>query len=346
MRICQLQTGMIPIKPIGEMGWGAVEKIIREYKSSFEQLGHSVDIKYLNDIRPMEYDIVHIHMANLCLEAKSRNIPYIFSLHDHHTEWYGKDSDVYKQNLAAMKGSIFSITHAEHLIEYFEETDKLFYLSHGVNTSFFTPSFKNDYVNHKLLMVANNGLAGDQSIDRKGFIHGISAAKELKLPITIVGAQANKQFFELHQDLLNYDNLRIIDNNPTENELLDIYKEHTIFLHPSFLEAGHPNLTLLESASCCLPIVGTYKGTKDIDGMYVIQEPLPSGSLMTTCLIDGIKHIIGNYDVWVYEMSKSRLKYDWINVCKSLSYMYSSVTKFDNNVSSILTKEKYLNLYK
>ena len=166
MRICQVQPGILEIKPIGQMGWGAVEKIIREYKSSFEKLGHEVDIKYLNEVNQDEYDIIHIHMANLCIEAKNKGIPYIFSLHDHHTEYNGKDSFIFKQNLEAMKGSIFSITHAEHLIKYFNDVDKLFYVSHGVNTDFFTPKFKQENTEHKLLMVANNGIAGNQGIDR------------------------------------------------------------------------------------------------------------------------------------------------------------------------------------
>jgi glycosyltransferase involved in cell wall biosynthesis len=343
MRICQVEPGILEIKPIGKMGWGAVEKIIREYKSSFEKLGHEVDIKYLNDADPNKYDIIHIHMANLCIEAKNRGIPYIFSLHDHHTEYNGKDSFIYKQNLEAMKGSVFSITHAEHLIEYFSETDKLFYVSHGVNTDFFTPKKNINIPKHKLLMVANNGLSGNQGIDRKGFRVAIESAKELKLPITIVGAEANKEFFAIHKDLLDYDKLTIIDTNPTEDELLKIFHNHTIFLHPSFLEAGHPNLTLLEAFSCCLPIVGTYRGSKDISSMYVIQEPLPKN--LTPFIVDGIKHIISNYYAWEDISNEKRLEFDWINVCKELSKMYANVIEFQNAVSSDETRKKYLQLY-
>jgi len=86
MRICQVQTGMIPIKPIGQMGWGAVEKIIREYQICLESMGHQVDIKYLNEIEPGQYDFVHVHMGNLALECDRKGIPFVFSLHDHHTE--------------------------------------------------------------------------------------------------------------------------------------------------------------------------------------------------------------------------------------------------------------------
>jgi glycosyltransferase involved in cell wall biosynthesis len=339
MRICQVQPGILEIKPIGKMGWGAVEKIIREYKSSFEKLGHEVDIKYLNEADPNKYDIIHIHMANLCIEAKNRGIPYIFSLHDHHTEYNGKDSFIFKQNLEAMKGSVFSITHAEHLIEYFNETDKLFYVSHGVNTDFFTPKESDHNHKHKLLMVANNGLAGNQGTDRKGFRYGIESAKELDLEITIVGAEANKEFFAIHKDLLDYKKLTIIDSNPTEDELLKIFQDHHIFLHPSFLEAGHPNLTLLEACSCCLPIVGTYKGSKEIVGMYVMKE------LTTNELTKGINDVINQYDILTPFMSEVRLKYDWINVCKELAKMYANVTEFQNAISSDETRNKYIQLH-
>ena len=339
MRICQVQPGILEIKPIGKMGWGAVEKIIRAYKSSFEKLGHEVDIKYLNEADPNKYDIIHIHMANLCIEAKNRGIPYIFSLHDHHTEYNGKDSFIFKQNLEAMKGSVFSITHAEHLIEYFNETDKLFYVSHGVNTNFFTPKESNHNPKHKLLMVANNGLAGNQGTDRKGFRYGIESAKELDLEITIVGAEANKEFFAIHKDLLDYEKLTIIDTNPTEDELLKIFQDHNIFLHPSFLEAGHPNLTLLEACSCCLPIVGTYKGSNEIVGMYVMKE------LTTNELTKGINDVINQYDILIPFMIQYRLQYDWINVCEQLAKIYSNVTEFQNAISSDETRNKYIKLH-
>ena len=69
MRICQVTPGLIPIPP---NGWGAVEKIIWEYKLNLESLGHTCDIKYLNEVNKDDYDIVHIHVANLALEAYER----------------------------------------------------------------------------------------------------------------------------------------------------------------------------------------------------------------------------------------------------------------------------------
>ena len=88
-------------------------------------MGHECDIQYLNDVDTTS-DIIHIHVANLAIMAQERGIPYIFSLHDHHVVRHGKDSQTYKENLEAIKGSIISFTHAENLCKYFDETDKLF----------------------------------------------------------------------------------------------------------------------------------------------------------------------------------------------------------------------------
>ena len=73
----------------------------------------------------------------------------------------------------AMKKSMFSLAPEEYVVDYFDDTDKLFYLSHGVDTSYYIPNF--GYSNHKLLMCANNGVAGDYGADRKGFRYGIES---------------------------------------------------------------------------------------------------------------------------------------------------------------------------
>ena len=336
MRIAQVISSSIPILPTGERGWGAVELIMDEYTKGLRKLGHEVDLTWLDSVEPDKYDIVHIHVANLCLEAAKRGIEYIYSSHDHHSYHFGKNSGNYREQLEAMKKSMFSLAPAEYVVDYFDDTDKLFYLSHGVDTSYYIPNF--DYSNHKLLMCANNGVAGDYGADRKGFRYGIEAAKSLNLPITIVGADANTKFFEIHKDLLEYDKLTIIDTNPTEAEKLKIFQDHTIFLHPSNLEFGHPNLTLLEAASCCIPIVGTYKGTDKIEGMYVMNE------LNTKEVIKGINFVSSKYDILVVEMSIKRESYDWLNVCKNLEKKYNAVKQFQNFDSQTI-RNKYIEIY-
>jgi len=336
MRIAQVISSNIPILPTGERGWGATELIMDEYSKGLRKLGHEVDLTWLDSVEPDKYDIVHIHVANLCLEAAKRGIEYVYSTHDHHSYHFGKNSGNYREQLEAMKKSMFSLAPAEYVVDYFDDTDKLFYLSHGVDTIYYIPNF--GYSNHKLLMCANNGVAGDYGADRKGFRYGIEAAKSLNLPITIVGADANTKFFEIHKDLLDYDKLTIIDTNPTEAEKLKIFQDHTIFLHPSNLEFGHPNLTLLEAASCCIPIVGTYKGTNEIEGMYVMNE------LNTEEVIKGINFVSSKYDVLVVEMSIKRESYDWLNVCKNLEKKYNAVKQFQNFDSQTI-RNKYIEIY-
>lgn len=343
MRIAQVISSNLPILPTGQRGWGATELIMDEYTKNFRILGNEVDLLYLNNVQPKMYDIVHIHVANLCIEAHKRGIEYVYSTHDHHSYHYGKNSSNYKEQLEAMKKSIFSLAPAEYVVDYFDDTDKLFYLSHGVDINYYTPtkafySVKNEPVVHKLLMCANNGVAGDYGADRKGFRYGIEAAKMLNLPITIVGADANTKFFEIHKDLLQYDKLTVIDTNPNEEEKLKIFQDHTIFLHPSNLEYGHPNLTLLEAASVCMPMVATYKGSKDIAGLVKINE------LSTSSVIAGIQVVMNDYERMIDYMAKERSSYSWLNVCKKLEKKYNAVQQFQNYDSSKI-REKYVNVY-
>jgi hypothetical protein len=73
-----------------------------ELSKEFQKLDSQCDIKYLNEVEP-DSDIVHIHIANLAIEAANKGIPYIFSLHDHHVIHFGKGSFRYEQNLEAIK---------------------------------------------------------------------------------------------------------------------------------------------------------------------------------------------------------------------------------------------------
>jgi glycosyltransferase involved in cell wall biosynthesis len=334
MRIVHVATGLITIPP---NGWGAVERLIWEYKQGLEKLGDVVDIKYMNELERWPDTIVHAHLANQALYCRDKGIPYVYSLHDHHTEWYGKDSWVYKQNLEAMKHSIISFTHAEYLIDYFSETDKLFYLRHGANTEFFTPEYRMGP--HKLLMIANNGLAGDSGFDRKGFRYGIEAARELDLPITIAGHPNNEKFFDIHIELTNYKKLTLKLTNPNDEEIKELYQDHSIFLHPSMLEAGHPNLTLCEAASSCIPIVGTYRGSKHFPGMWVLPN------ISTESVMHGITETINTYEHRRQEMLTVRNSYSWDNVAKTLHKYYENVSKITEGYDSEKTKQLYINLY-
>ena len=114
MKICQVHPGCgIPVPP---PNWGAVEKIVWEFTQNLRLLGHEVDIKYANEIQPGEYDVVHVHMANLCHFLHDRGIPYIYQLHDHHAFHYGKGSYVFNQNNRAILESQVSLMPGRFLV--------------------------------------------------------------------------------------------------------------------------------------------------------------------------------------------------------------------------------------
>lgn len=333
MKITQITPGLITIPP---NGWGAIEKVIWNYHLNCLDQGHESEIKYLNEVDRTS-DIVHIHVANLALEAHAMGIPYIFSLHDHHVVEYGRDSELYKTNLLAIKNSIISFCHAEFLVDYFSDTDKLFYLSHGVDTNFFDCG-EFDTTNHKLLCLANNGFAYDQSSDRKGFRYAIEAAKKLNLDITIAGPDNNRNFFGVNLDLLSYEKLKIIYGNPSEEHIKDLYKTHTIFVHPSILEAGHPNLTLLEAMSCGLPTVGTYGGSLKIGGLVKIERDVDS-------VVNGVEYVIKNWDSLHEETKKTRQEFDWSTITKRLINIYELVKIINKNYKSEDTKNLYIKTF-
>lgn len=337
MKIAQINLGAIEIPP---KSWGAIEKVIWNYKLQLEKLGHTVDVVFpwqLFDNNGLKYDIVHFHAANQAIESWNNfKTPYIFSIHDHHVVRYGKHSPNFSNNLSAIKKSVASITYAEYLVDFFDTTDKLFYLPHGVDTSIYVN--KNiHHEKHKLLCVANNGYANDPRSDRKGFKYSIEAAMELGLEITIVGPENNNNFFNANSDLLKYDKLKFI-KDPTERELVDIYNDHTIFLHPSELEAGHPNLTLLESLSCGIPVVGTYEGKTPLDGLVKCVRN-------SVDVKNKITKVINNYDHYKNLALSTSKKYDWSVIVKQLEDFYNFVISVQNNFTREDMRNHVINSY-
>jgi glycosyltransferase involved in cell wall biosynthesis len=334
MDIIQVATGLISIPP---NGWGAVERIIAMYQDRLSKLGMNVSILYPNQIEKKDNQLVHCHMANTAIEMRDRGIPYVYSLHDHHAEHYGKDSGVYHNNLAAIKGSVFSICHSKHIIDYFDGTDKLFYLRHGVDTDFFKPILPDERLDKKLLMICNNGLAGDSTIDRKGFRIAIAAAKWFKLPITIAGPQNNEEFFKGHPDLLEYEKLTLKLTNPTDAETLELYQTHSIFMAPSFLEYGHPNLSILEAMSCGLPIVGTCN--EQIPGMYRMSEVTEKEARRGLATLDT------QWFRYRTDQLDQRKDHDWMLICLQLKRMYDAAGIINKKWTNEDTTKAYIESY-
>ena len=287
-------------------GWGAIEKYIWEYKINLEKIGHIVEIRFSNSNDLFDFDIVQSHTWNQSLNLHERKIPYIYSFDDTFVIYNGKESDIYKNNLDAIKKSELSIMHSEFLIDYFDEPNMV-YLPHGANPDIFK-SLNISHYNHKLLCVGKT-----HQNDRKGLLLSIDVAKELDLPITIVGP--NEEFFEKNN--YNYNKLTIIGNK-NDDELVKLYNDHTIFLHPSKLETGHPNLTIIESIYCGIPVVGTCH--VDLLGMKKIKPNKEN-------LIKGINDVINNYSnyqIQCFEL-KNKKTYEWYSITKSLLKIFQKI---------------------
>jgi autotransporter strand-loop-strand O-heptosyltransferase len=312
-RVVQVTPGNIPIPT---KGWGAVEKIIWEYKKTLENVGYEVEILYTDDVKNEPDQIVHVHMANLAKILHDRGIDYVFSLHDHHVEFFGKESQCYKDNYEAIKNSKLTLVHSPHLVEYFDRMPNIVYLQHGANLDDYKFVDRSESVRmeNKLVMMANNGLAGDPLIDRKGFLKGISAAMSLGLGITIICPGTNRQFFEHHlagTDAESYGGLRILYDLDYEEAIYEL-GTHNIFLNPSSLEAGHPNLTVTESIAMGIPVVGTSK--VEIPGLVICEEDVES---ISRSIVD----CITRYDSLIEQIRTHRNSISWdIVVTKMLQH--------------------------
>ena len=298
--------------------WGAIEKIIWEFEVNQRKQGHESTHRLGGRIKKDEFDIVHCHVANLAVDLKNRGIPYIYQLHDHHVKYYGKDSHTFKENLEAIEGSLISLMPAKWLVDYFNHP-KCVYFAHGVNTNEFYPSPLPKLIpkNPKLLMVANNGMGGKNGHDRKGFSYGVGLAMLRNLPITIVGPKNNQNWINENLWVLNYPKLKFIWE-PSNEDLRQVYLDHDIFLHPSELEAGHPNLTLLEAAACGLPIVGWIEMETDFHGMWRAPRNIFD-------MDKGLDDILQNWGRYTKDAIQTGIDFSWENRTKELFKIYNQM---------------------
>ena len=319
MRICQVHPACgIDVPP---KDWGAIEKIVWELHLNFLAHGHESEIKFATEINPGDFDVVHCHVGNLALMLQERGVPYVFQLHDHHAFHYGKDSHVFRENMKAIEGSIATLVPARYLVGYFDHP-KVQYFAHGINNKEFYPIEKPIPQEPKLLMVANNGLAGNAGFDRKGFSYGIALAQARNLPITVAGPSNNKHFFNSHLWTLAYPKLNIIFDLPN-SKLLNLYHQHDIFIHPTMLEAGHPNLTMIEAAAAGLPIIADWEHETTFHGAWRAPRDVFE-------MAKGLDDIMNNWDLYREKCSNTAQELDWYNRVTELVKLYER--SFEGNI--------------
>jgi glycosyltransferase involved in cell wall biosynthesis len=167
-------------------------------------------------------------------------------------------------------------------------------------------------------MLANNGLGGYGSYDRKGFELGVKIAMSRNLPITIAGPKNNENWFKENSWIFGYPKLTILEE-PSNEILRQLYTSHTIFLHPSELEAGHPNLTILEAAACGLPILGWIELDTIFHGLWRAPRDLQE-------LLRGLDTIVNEYDDYRGRSLQTAQELSWLNRAKELIDLYERHT--------------------
>ena len=310
MKVVNVHPGILPIPP---KNWGAVEKVIWNYTVELTKLGIDASFKYLDEINPLEYDAIHCHVTNLANMAHDRGIEYFFSLHDHHVLFDFPNNGYLLETRNAIKNSIKTFVHTEEFFSHKNFADlkeKFIYLPHGAD--------KNIYKNIKLernglLCVASNGFIGFKLFDRKGFLIAKQVANYMNIPLTIC-CPSNTRDFLTEYGFIDDPNVTVLFDLD-ETELVKQYSSHKIFLHPSILEAGHPNLTLVEALSCEIPVVGTYKGSNPLNGMCVVNDLTP------VSYVNAINHILNNYTHYC-DLTKDNDIFKWENIAKNLLGFY------------------------
>jgi glycosyltransferase involved in cell wall biosynthesis len=309
LNIALLTPGLLPIPPVG---WGAIEKYLHNYRIHFEKMGHTVEYCLSNHYSFDHFDIVYLCVHNQGTHLTDRGVPYIFAPDDT-TPYLEQGGWLHESNIKTMENALLVIQHSDLMMDFYKDFGhKTFHIPHGVDSEKYRPTHNNVIMEHKLLCSAKN-----LPVDRKGFRFAMEAAINLDLPITIAGPNNNQWFFEIFPQYREYSKLRILDNLD-EDQLIKTLNEHTIFMNVSELEAGLPNLAMIEALSCGVPVVGTYPNKKKIKGVREVE-------LTNESTIEGIKDVINNYEDYRIKARETGIEFDWSNIAFKLNEIFQYI---------------------
>jgi glycosyltransferase involved in cell wall biosynthesis len=233
--------------------WGGLEEVQGQLILEGKRRGHKIDLISLDSFlkNTPEYDLCHIHSGVFIHSLKQRNYKnVIYTLHDVHPFLWGKEHSNSQDQLQANLYSKHTVSLSDYYIDWFDNKDNLIKGFISVDTNYWKVDFNKNLNNHKIICVGAND-------DRKGFYLAARAAKQLDIPITIVGPVREdwieNELIELNQ---NWGKLTRLYDTP-KSQIKELYKQHTIMVHPSKIEAGQPCLSVLEACSSGLAVISS-----------------------------------------------------------------------------------------
>jgi glycosyltransferase involved in cell wall biosynthesis len=233
--------------------WGGLEEVQGQLILEGKRRGHKIDLISLDSFlkNTPEYDLCHIHSGVFIHSLKQRNYKnVIYTLHDVHPFLWGKEHSNSQDQLQANLYSKHTVSLSDYYIDWFDNKDNLIKGFVPVDTNYWKIDFNKNLNNHKIICIGAND-------DRKGFYLAARAAKQLDIPITIVGPVREdwieNELIELNQ---NWGKLTRLYDTP-KSQIKELYKQHTIMVHPSKIETGQPCLSVLEACSSGLAVISS-----------------------------------------------------------------------------------------
>lgn len=219
-------------------------------------------------------------------------------------QYFGKPPKLKKFNAII----VVSLNQIEYFKKWIPE-EKIVFIPHGIDTNFYRPA-QNGIKKDEILFV------GTHLRDFEVLRRVIEKIEKLcpEISFTIVTFKENWKIFHGAKNIKLYDGI-------TESQLLHFYQSHKILFLP--LIDGTANNTLLEAASCGLPIITTnVGGIKDyLDNECAILIDSKKIDLIVTNIIDLIKDERKREELSTKARSRMLL-YDWKIIASRMETVY------------------------